>query len=442
MSVVQVASEAVPFSKTGGLADVAGALPKALAAQGAKVCLFTPAYRGSAGKASEVARIRVPLGGAELSARVLRAPLGGAEAYLVDYPAFFDRPSLYGEGGKDYPDNAERYAFFARAVLEACRALRLSPSVVHAHDWQAGLVPALLKTTFKDDPVFRSTATVFTVHNMGYQGLFPKSSLGVTGLPASAFSSDGVEYWDQVGYLKAGLAYADLLTTVSPTHAREVQTPEYGRGLEGLMRRRGVDLHGVLNGLDLEAWDPARDEALPLRYSAKDAKAGKAAAKAALQAALGLAPEPKSFLLASVTRLDAQKGVDIALAAVEPFLSAGAQYALLGSGDPGLENAAKAFAAAHPGRAAYSGRFDDPLGRLLYAASDAFLMPSRYEPCGLGQMIAMRYGSLPVAVRTGGLADTVEPHGFLAGAPETKAVSAALREAARAFSQPRSWAKR
>lgn len=442
MSVVQVASEAVPFSKTGGLADVAGALPKALASLGAKVCLFTPAYRGSAGKAVEVARIRVPLAGAELSARVLRAPLGGADAYLIDHPAFFDRGALYGEGGKDYPDNAERYAFFARAVLEACRVLRMAPTVVHAHDWQAGLVPALLKTTLKDEPAFRSTATVFTVHNMGYQGLFPKSALGVTGLPASAFTPDGVEYWDQVGYLKAGLSYADLLTTVSPTHALEIQTPEYGRGLEGLMRRRGVDLHGVLNGLDLEAWDPSADAALPRPFGTKDVRAGKAAAKAAVQAALGLAPEPGAFLVASVTRLDAQKGVDLSLAAVEEFLASGTQYALIGSGDPSLERAAKTFAAARPGRAAYSSAFDDPLARLLYAGSDAFLMPSRYEPCGLGQMIAMRYGSLPVAVRTGGLADTVPPHGFLAGAPEAGAVGAALREAVRAFAEPRSWGRR
>lgn len=439
--IVQAASEAVPFSKTGGLADVAGALPKALAAAGVRTCLFTPAYRGAA-RGAEAARLRVPLGGAELQCRVLRAPLGGAEAYLVDHPAFFDRPSLYGEGGKDYPDNAERYAFFARAVLEACRALRLGPTVFHAHDWQAGLVPALLKTTYKDEPAFRSSAAVFTVHNMGYQGLFPKAAFGVTGLPERAYTADGVEYWDQVSYLKAGLSYADLLTTVSPTHAREVQTPEYGRGLDGVMRRRGADLHGVLNGVDPELWDPARDEALPKTYEKSGAAAGKAAAKAALQAALGLEREPSALLIGSVTRFDAQKGVDLALAAVEPFLAAGAQYVLLGAGDPALEAAARGFAKAHPGRAAYPSRFDDPLARLIYAGSDVFLMPSRYEPCGLGQLIAMRYGSLPVAVKTGGLADTVPPYGFLAASPDPASVGAALGEAARAFSQPRSWAKR
>lgn len=442
MTVVLAASEAVPYSKTGGLADVAGALPKALAAKGAKACLFTPAYRGSKAGASEAAKLRVPLGGAELECRILRAPLGGADAYLVDHPAFFDRAALYGEGGKDYPDNAERYAFFSRAVLEACRVLRLAPTVFHAHDWQTGLVPALLKTTFKDEPSLRGAASVFTVHNMAYQGVFPKSVLGSTGLPSSAFTSDGVEYWDQVCYLKAGLAYADVLTTVSPTHAREIQTPEHGRGLEGLMRRRGADLHGVLNGLDLELWDPSKDEALPKRYTSADVAEGKAAAKAALQKALGLEARPDAFLVGSVTRLDAQKGVDVALSAVEPLLAAGAQYALLGSGDPALETAAKAFAAARPGRAAYTGRFDDPLGRLIYAGSDAFLMPSRYEPCGLGQLIAMRYGTLPVVVRTGGLADTVPPHGFLASVPEVPAVASALAEAARSFAQPRAWAKR
>lgn len=441
-TVVHAVSEAVPFSKTGGLADVGGALPKAQAAAGGRVCVFTPAYGGASALGREAARLKVPLGGASVSARVLRAPLGKAEAYLIDHPAFFDRAGLYGEDGVDYPDNAERFAFFARAVLEACRALRLGPAVFHAHDWQAGLLPALLKTVYRDDAVLGGSPSVFTVHNMGYQGVFPKEALAVSGLPASSFGLDGVEYWGKVSYLKAGLAYADILTTVSPTHAREVQEPAFGRGLEGLLRARAADLHGVLNGLDPEAWDPATDPALPVRYGLKDAAKGKAAAKAAVQKAFGLEPDGDAFLVGAVTRLDHQKGVDVALAAVETFLSRGLQFALVGSGDPALERAAADFAAKHPGRASYANAFDDDRARLVYAGADAFLMPSRYEPCGLGQQIAMRYGTLPVAVRTGGLADTVPPHGFLAPSAEPGPVGAALAEAAKAFADKRAWAKR
>ena len=266
MSVVFVASEAVPFCKTGGLADVAGSLPKALAASGETVSLFVPLHRDArrrAGKCRVVARLKVPLGPHTVEADVRRAEAGGVTAYLVDFPAFFDRPGVYGEDGRDYPDNAERFAFFARAVLEACLALKLDPEVLHLHDWQTGLVPIFLKTAYQGAPGLSRARTLFTIHNLAYQGLFPKEVMGAVGLPWTEFTAESLEFYGQVSYLKAGLAHADLLSTVSETYAREIQTPEFGAGLDGLLRRRTSDLHGVRNGLDLESWDPSSDEELP-----------------------------------------------------------------------------------------------------------------------------------------------------------------------------------
>lgn len=445
MTVVFAASEAVPYAKTGGLADVVGALPKALNAEGVKTALFIPRHRSAAraaGAARKVLRLTVPLSGASVECALLRIGEGAAEVYLIDYPAFFDRPGLYGEDGKDYPDNAERFAFFSRAVLEACRALRLSPEVIHLHDWQTGLIPAYLRTLYRDDPVLSRTGSVFTIHNMAYQGVFPADALAATGLPRSEFTSARLEYWGKLSYLKAGLVYADLITTVSETYAREVQSAEFGRGLEGILRLRVADLHGVRNGLDLEVWDPSHDDALPKFYGSKDAAAGKAAAKSALQAALGLERSPQAFLVGLVTRLDVQKGIDLALLAIEPLLAQGAQSVILGSGDPALERAVEEFASRHPGRVAALRAFDDSLARRIYAASDVFLMPSRFEPCGLGQLIAMRYGAVPVATNTGGLADTVPPYGFLAPRAEASLVTAALAEAFTAFADRRGWARR
>lgn len=446
MHVVFAASEAVPFCKTGGLADVAGALPKALGRLGARVSLFLPRYRATAGSGIRArpagGTFAVPLAGERVEGRLLRAEAGGVEAWLVDCPRFFDREELYGEEGRDYDDNALRFAFFCRAVLEGCRLAGLKPDVLHGHDWQAGLLAAYLRSVYGEDPAWKGTGSVFTVHNLAYQGVFPREAAAAAGLPESELSPERLEYHGSVCYLKAGLVYSDRINTVSPGYAREILRPESGRGLDGVLRARAADLSGVLNGLDVEAWDPRTDPVLPRRYGPGDLEEGKAACKAALQRACGFAEDPAAPLIGSVSRLDPQKGLDLALEVLPEFLDGGAQFAALGSGDPELKRRFQDMAAARPDRFHARHSFDDPFARLIYSGCDVFLMPSRFEPCGLGQMIAMRYGALPVGVRTGGLADTIPPHGFLAEEASAPALRAALRSAIEELRDRKGWGRR
>ncbi|MDE2490676.1 MAG: glycogen synthase, partial [Elusimicrobia bacterium] len=409
MKILFVASEAVPFCKTGGLADVVGALAQKLGAAGHDVCLFLPKYRAVRAPQLEEGRalpLRVPLGGGSVEVGLRFLHRRDVTVYFVDYPLFFDRDGLYGSGGKDHEDNDRRFALFCLAALEGAKAVGFKPDVVHAHDWQAGLVCAHLKRRYADDPHFAGTRSVFTVHNMAYQGNFPRAALETAGLDPRDWTPQGLEYYGQVSYLKAGLAFADRLTTVSPTYAREIRSPEHGFGFEGLLRSRAGALSGILNGLDVDAWDPSRDASLPRRYGPADAAAGKAACRDALRAQCGLEPRADLALLGIVSRLDYQKGLDLALPAVEARLDR-AQLVALGTGDPALTEALAALERRHPGRVHFHRQFDEPFAHRVYAASDLFLMPSRFEPCGLGQLIAMRYGALPVAARTGGLVDTV-----------------------------------
>ncbi len=445
MNILFASSEAVPYCKTGGLADVAGALPNALASGGrASLVLFVPYYRSvreSGFALKKLGTLKVPLGGRTVEARLLSSREGGVPAWLLDCPEFFDRAGIYGERGRDYPDNAERYAFFSRAAFEACRLEGLRPEILHANDWQTGLVPAFLETHYGDDELFAGTGTVFTVHNMAYQGKFPKEILPKIGMPYSELHPDRLEFRGNVSWLKAGLAYADVINTVSPSYAKEIGTPEFGRGLEGVIRRRADALHGVLNGLDLSIWNPSEDGHLPRRYGAENWQKGKAVCKEALQREAGLETDPKALLIGLVSRMDSQKGLDLAVSALPAVLKGGAQFVALGSGDSKLEKRFSDFAKANSGRAYYRNDFDERFAHRIYAGCDLFLMPSRFEPCGLGQMIAMRYGALPVATATGGLADTVTPEGFLAGRREAGAVSSALKEAASLFGKP-AWNKR
>ncbi|TLM65217.1 MAG: glycogen synthase GlgA [Deltaproteobacteria bacterium] len=410
LRVLMVASEAAPFAKTGGLGDVLGTLPPALRAQGVDVRLVLPWYRSArevAGTLRPLAqRIAVGLGAEDWSMRVRRGRHDGVPVYFLDVPELFDRSGLYGEGGRDYPDNDRRFALLGRGALELARTLGFAPDVVHAHDWQAALAVIDLRHRLWADPFFSGTGSLLTIHNLGYQGTFPPTVLADLGLGPDLFTIDGLEFHGLASLLKGGIRFADHVSTVSPTYCREIQTPAFGVGLDGLLRTRRQRLHGILNGLDGQRWNPAHDPCLPAPYAA-DHLAGKAVCKAALQQELGLQVDDRAPLAAMVTRLDRQKGLDLLLEAWEQVLARGLQLVLLGTGTPDYEQRFAQLAAQSPDRVAVIPRFDDGLARRIYAASDLFLMPSRYEPCGLGQLIALRYGSVPLVHATGGLADTI-----------------------------------
>lgn len=404
LRVLAVASEAVPLVKTGGLADVVGALPAALAPHGVQVTTLLPGYPAvmTALGAARTARTLPDLFGGP--ARLVRGTAAGLDVIAVDAPHLFARPgNPYQTGdGTPWGDNAERFAALgATASLVATEGLRgLKFDLVHAHDWQGGLACAYLRFAARQVP------SVFTIHNMAFQGQFPASIFPRLGLPAVAFATAGLEYFGGVGFLKAGLWFADRITTVSPTYAAEIRTPAAGMGLDGLLRGRADVLHGILNGLDTDAWNPATDPHLAARFDASDA-APRAANKQAVQAALGLAPDPAAPLFGFVGRLTWQKGIDLILEALPALFAAGAQLALLGNGDAELEHRVRSAAASNPGSIGALVGFDEALARRIYGGADAVLVPSRFEPCGLAQLCALRYGAVPVVARVGGLADTV-----------------------------------
>jgi phosphoglucomutase len=404
MRVLSVASELFPLIKTGGLADVAGALPGALAPLGVEMRTLLPGYPAvlaalDDGEALDIATLQ---GG---PARLVAARAAGLELLVLDAPHLFARPGnpYLGPDGNDWADNHRRYGAFARVAADIAlgRLGDWRPDIVHGHDWQAGLAPAWLAWAGGARP-----ATVMTVHNLAFQGLFPPTTIAELGLPAGAFAVDGYESWGRVGFLKAGLYYADRLTTVSPTYAREIQTEAEGMGLHGLLRGRARDLVGITNGIDTAVWDPERDPHVAAPYGPSTLEA-KADSKRRLQQRLGLAPDPAAPLFAVISRLTEQKGLDLLLAALPVLLERGGQLALLGSGQAWLEAGFRAAALAHPGRVGCLFGYDEPLSHLIQAGADAILVPSRFEPCGLTQLCGLRYGTLPIVARVGGLADTV-----------------------------------
>jgi starch synthase len=406
MEILFVASEVAPWSKTGGLGDVGAALPRALAARGHAVSIVTPRY-GSIDPEKEKLRplhraIRVR--GEETTLWVKKDK---AAIYFVEHERFFgSRRGLYGEGGHDYGDNAERFAFLARAALAIPAALRLRPRIVHVNDWQTGLVPFLLRTELSADPAVSDAKTVFTIHNLAHQGVFPKAVVPVLGLPWDVFRYEAMEFFDQLSFMKAGLVFADALTAVSPTYAREILTPDGGASLDAVLRHRAKDLHGILNGIDAHEWDPARDPHLPAHFTAAKLT-GKAANKAALQGELGLPVRADVPLIGMVGRLADQKGLDLVIAGLGPLLGLDLQIALLGSGQKDYEAIFSRVAEERPDRLAARVGFDEGLAHRIEAGADLFLMPSRFEPCGLNQMYSLRYGTVPVVRAVGGLEDTV-----------------------------------
>lgn len=445
-----VASEAAPFAKTGGLADVVGSLPPALSALGHDVRLVMPWYpqiRAITGElTSSLQALSVSMGGRIYQTAYRSGEFQGVQVYFLDYPEYYDRDQLYGEQGHDYEDNAERFGLLCCAALELARQVDFAADVIHAHDWQAGLVPLYLHQRQGRDPFFAATGSLFSIHNLGYQGIFPLKSAKTLGIDQRLLTADGIEYHAQLSLLKAGIRFASQVNTVSPTYCREIQTPEQGMGFDGLLRSRADHLHGLLNGLDGNLWSPVNDHNLPQTYSAEEIK-GKSICKQKLQEELGLQIAPNSAMIAMITRLDAQKGIELVLEGWEKILSRDLQLIILGTGNPDYERRLAAAAAFYPGKAKVLLRFDDGLSRRIYAGSDLFLMPSRYEPCGLGQLIALRYGSIPLVHATGGLADTIidpqadhtSANGFVFDEYRHESLLQGLDRALEAYREPLNW---
>ena len=406
--ILFVTSEAQPLMKTGGLGDVCGGLPRALHTLGADVRLLLPGYHDTlrrAGRLKMVAQLTVPPLAQPVTLLEGRLPGTRVKVWLIDFPPAYDRPGnpYLNAQGHPWHDNAARFALLAQVAVTIARdaaGLAWRPDVVHANDWQAGLVPALLATEAA------RPATVFTIHNLAYQGLFPYDTFQSLRLPASLWALDALEFHGQLSFIKGGIAFADRITTVSPTYAREIQTPEHGYGLDGLLRYRAARLSGILNGIDARTWNPARDPHLVSPYSMRRL-AHKAANKAALQKEFNLPVDADVTMLGLVSRLVHQKGIDLVLAALPELLDLPVQFVAIGSGEPEYESALRAAAARSPDRVAVLAGYDEAVAHRIQAGADVFLMPSRFEPCGLSQLYSLRYGTVPLVRRVGGLADTV-----------------------------------
>lgn len=460
MRILFVASEAVPFCKTGGLADVAGALPKVLHERGHDVRLVLPRYGEIDSKRFRLLplmpELKVQYGDETLVGSVLRCsfPKTAMPVYFVDQPALFDRHGLYGNGKSDFTDNDIRFAFFNIASLWLLKGLDWQPDIIHLNDWQTGLIPALLRhhPVISNDPFYNGINTVFMIHNMAYQGNFEKYIIPNIGLPWEVFTHEGLEFYGKASFMKSGLVFSDKLVAVSPTYSKEIQQEEFGAGMDGTLRGRADDLHGILNGIDTVEWNPATDTHIAATYSSADTSP-KAACKEELQRIGGLEVKPNVPLIGMTTRLVDAKGFDLIEQAIEDLLKLGEQFYILGNGDPKHQELLTEAAKKHPGRFAVKIGYDVPLSHKVIAGADIFLMPSKFEPCGLTQMYSMRYGTIPVVRRTGGLNDTVIPAskktiesgnatGFLFDTYEPKTLLAALNEAIRLYkTSHRLWAR-
>jgi starch synthase len=414
MQILFVASEVAPFSKTGGLGDVAGALPTALAARGHSVHVVTPRYGSIEPGAHGLRRLESTVRARGEPAGLWEARLGRARVYLVEHDRYFGgRSGIYNEHGRDYLDNAQRFAFLSRAALDVPRALHFEPDVVHLNDWQTALGAWMLRHEHRERWVHRAR-TVYTIHNLAYQGVFSKDVLPAIGLPWEFFRYEALEFYDQLNFMKAGIVFSDAITTVSPSYAREILTPEHGWALDSLLRHRAGDLYGILNGID-EEWNPSVDRYLAAQYDAH-ALDGKRLGKAALQREMGLPVREDIPILASVGRLADQKGIALLAAILPDLMRLDLQLVLLGSGRHEYEELFRGAAREHPERLAVRIGFDEGLAHRIEAGADAFVMPSRFEPCGLNQMYSLRYGTIPIVRAVGGLDDTVEDYdGYRSG---------------------------
>ncbi|HKW75164.1 MAG TPA: glycogen synthase GlgA [Terriglobales bacterium] len=450
MNIVFAASECVPFSKTGGLADVVGALPQALASLGHHVTVYLPKYKQTRiSEAKVVLRsITVPFDDQYRFCSVIDGgKRSGVQFYFIDYPQFFDRDALYGTPAGDYPDNAERFALYSRAVIEATKILGV-PDIFHCHDWQSALVPILLRTSYADDPVFQATATVFTIHNMGYQGLFPPDTLPLIMLPWDLFTMDKMEFWGKVNFLKGALVFSDHITTVSRKYAQEIQTAEFGFGLEGVLKSRAGNVSGILNGVDYKEWNPEADRLIVRQFSASQLE-GKRECKYDLLRQFGIEDRKNVELpvIGIVSRFAAQKGFDLIAEIADDLAQLPLVLAILGSGDKEYQDLFLKLNREYPEKFALKVAYDNVLAHKIEAGADMFLMPSHYEPSGLNQMYSLKYGTVPIVRATGGLDDSIEPWnpasgkgtGFKFSGYSGSALLTAINEALNAFKDRQNW---
>jgi starch synthase len=419
MKIVMCASEVVPFAKTGGLADVAGALPLALEAAGEDLIIVMPKYKA-------VNRTSASLG-------------KNIKVYFIENDAYFGRDGLYGDKNGDYKDNLDRFSFYCKSALELLKKINFKPDIVHCHDWQSALIPVYLKTVYKDDPFYKNTRTLLTIHNIGYQGLFPKEEFPKLGLDWGLFNIEGLEFYDKINILKGGMEFADVINTVSPTYSKEIQTKEFGFGLEGVLNKRRGSVFGILNGLDYSIWNPETDKFIAKNYSPKT-REDKYKNKEDLQKLFRLPAKKEIPLLGIVSRLAEQKGFDILAEGIKEICKLPLQLVILGTGDMKYHLLMEEMVKAYPKVISVALKFDDALAHKIYAGSDIFLMPSKYEPCGLGQLISLRYGTIPLVFKTGGLADTVtSENGFIFDQYSSAALIKTIKAAVAAFGKKSRW---
>ncbi len=452
MKIIFVTSEMVPYAKTGGLADVCGTLPKELADLGHEVCVGMPRYKKidttKFGLKKVVEGLEVPLGSEKKFARVYTTVhQEKVEVYFIDSTEFFGRDELYGTPQGDYPDNDRRFIFFQRAALEFFRITNFKPDIIHCHDWQTGLIPVYLKTLYKSDSFFKRTKSFFTIHNLAYQGNFPPDTLPTTGLGWEEFHMERLEFYGKASFLKGGIVYADVVTTVSERYAEEIQTKEFGCGLEGVLKKRKADLYGIINGIDLEEWNPETDQDIAANYSLGNLDK-KQVNKEALQKENKLEASPDIPLFGMISRLADQKGFDILAPILGDFATKlDAQFVLLGTGDEKYHVLLRQEMKKYSKRFGINTLFDNKMAKRIYAGSDIFLMPSYYEPCGLGQLISLRYGTVPLVRETGGLADTVtdfnsktsEGTGFVFKEYKSQALFKTIERAIQVFKDKKAW---
>ncbi len=452
-----VSSEIVPFIKTGGLADVTGALPRFINNKKFNVICILPFYSSikiDRSQITEAGIVTIPESGVCLKGGVFRTVLPGSSVtlYLLKYGPYFDRDGIYGDAEGDYNDNDRRFAFFCRGVFEICRLAAFKPDVIHCNDWQTGLIPLFMKTLYSNEPFFSSTATLYTIHNLAFHGIFdPGRVINITGLPWSIYSMYGAEFYGNFSFQKSGIYYADFINTVSRRYSEEIQSPESGMGLDGLLRSRKATLAGILNGVDYDTWDPGKDKLIKTNFDITMIAAKKENTKH-LCRICGLFYDSSAPVIGMVTRLTEQKGIDLTAAIIDKLMQRDIRFVLLGTGDEYYHKIFSEFAERYKGKMYISLRYDEELSHLIYAGSDIFLIPSRFEPCGLGQIISFRYGTIPVARETGGLADTIIPcrsgeeidtgvNGFLFRDYNSGALYETLVDALNLFADKEQWGK-